>query len=140
MLDNPHFSYPIDERTTYYSHDKGFVISKIKGFNLIAGHCLPFHVFNKSLLDYIKIFNTADNKFFPFFDKDKTILCGDFNYENIDELFKNSMKNSKDLINIPTKKEKILDHFVINKSIKVISINVLETNFDHKLGIFELDI
>lgn len=44
-LDNPNFIYSVDEETTYYSHDKGFIIANIKGYNIITGHCLPFHVF-----------------------------------------------------------------------------------------------
>lgn len=140
MLDNPKFIYSVDENTTYYSHDKGFIISKIKNYNLITGHCLPFHIFKKEPLDYIEIFNKADNKFSNYFNQGKTILCGDFNYDNIGKLFENSMKNATDLINESTRKDKQLDHFVISNDIKAISNNVLENYFDHKLGIFELDI
>lgn len=140
MLDNPKFVYSVDENTTYYSHDKGFIISRIKNYNLITGHCLPFHIFKKEPLDYIEIFNKADNKFSNYFNQGKTILCGDFNYDNIGKLFENSMKNATDLINESTRKDKQLDHFVISNDIKVISNNVLENYFDHKLGIFELDI
>ena len=50
------------------------------------------------------------------------------------------MKNATDLINESTRKDKQLDHFVISNDIKAISNNVLENYFDHKLGIFELDI
>lgn len=50
-LDNPNFIYSVDEDTTYYSHDKGFIFASINGYNVITGHCLPFHVFRKNPLD-----------------------------------------------------------------------------------------
>ena len=76
MLDNPKFIYSVDENTTYYSHDKGFIISKIKNYNLITGHCLPFHIFKKEPLDYIEIFNKADNKFSNYFNNIRIVNIG----------------------------------------------------------------
>ena len=61
LLDNPNLIYSVDENTTYYSHDKGFIISNIQGINIITGHCLPFHVFKENPLDYLSIFEKADD-------------------------------------------------------------------------------
>lgn len=140
MLDNPNLIYLVDENTTYYSHDKGFIISNIKGFNIITGHCLPFHVFKKNPLDYVRIFEKADNKFINAYNlNSKFILCGDFNYDNVNSLFPKTMANCIDLINCPTRKDKQLDHFVISNKLKCSSSKVEDNIFDHKLGIFEIN-
>lgn len=140
LLDNPNLIYKLSEEKTYYSHDKGFLISYINDFTIITGHCLPFHVFKKEPIDYIDIYKKADDKFINEYNKNnKIILCGDFNYDDINFLFPKIMKNCKDLINCTTRKDKQLDHFIVDKNIKVISSNVIDNYFDHKLGIFEID-
>ena len=140
ILDNPNLIYHVDENTTYYSHDKGFIIANIKGFNIITGHCLPFHVFKKNPLDYVKIFEKADNEFINAYNlNSKFILCGDFNYDNVNSLFPKTMANCIDLINCPTRKDKQLDHFVISNKLKCSSSKVEDNIFDHKLGIFEIN-
>lgn len=140
MLDNPNFIYSINENTIYYSHDKGFIIASIKGFNIVTGHCLPFHIFKKSPLDYLEIFKKADKEFINYYNLNrKFILCGDFNYENINPLFSEIMSKCTDLIKVPTRKEKKLDHFIISNELKCISCNIKDNVFDHKLCITELE-
>lgn len=140
MLDNPKFIYSVDNTITYYSHDKGFIISKIADYTLITGHCLPFHVFKKNPLDYLGIFTKADAKFLNLLKQsDKFILCGDFNYENINSLFPEIMSNCTDLIIESTRKDKQLDHFIVNENINVSNINVIDNYFDHKICIVEID-
>lgn len=135
-LDNPKLVYTVDENTTYYSHDKGFIIANIKGYNIITGHCLPFHVFKKSPLDYLNIFKKADEEFINSYkENNNLILCGDFNYANINVLFPEIMKNCTDLINLPT----IKDHFVISNKLKYTYKAINDNIFDHKLGIFEIN-
>lgn len=134
MLDNPNLIYSKDEDTTYYSHDKGFIIAQINNFNVITGHCLPFHIFNKSPLDYLNIFEKADNKFMNIYNQNNNfILCGDFNYNDINKLFPVTMQNCIDLVDKPTRKDKKLDHFIINKNINIQSVLVMNNRFDHKL-------
>lgn len=83
MLDNPNLVYSIDKDITYYSHDKGFVFANIQGYNIITGHCLPFHVFQKNPLDYLSIFKKADEEFLKRYNQNNSVvLCGDFNYDN----------------------------------------------------------
>lgn len=140
MLDNPNFIYSVNENTIYYSHDKGFIIASIKGFNIVTGHCLPFHIFKKSPLDYLEIFKKADKEFINYYNLNrKFILCGDFNYENINPLFPEIMSKCTDLIKVPTRKEKQLDHFIISNELKYISCNIKDNVFDHKLCITELE-
>lgn len=140
LLDNPNFVYSVDEKTTYYSHDKGFIISNIQGINVITGHCLPFHVFKKSPKDYLDIFEKVDKKFIEIYNaNDKFVLCGDFNYDDISILFPQIMEKCKDLINEPTRNGKQLDHFIISHKLSNSYSNVIENIFDHKLGIFEIN-
>jgi hypothetical protein len=140
LLDNPNFIYSVDDNITYYSHDKGFIISSILDYKIITGHCLPFHVFKKDPLDYIHIFEKADKKFATILSlKSKFILCGDFNYENVTKLFLNTMRNAKDLIDVPTRKEKQLDHIIVNREMNILSKEVIENKFDHKLCIVEIE-
>lgn len=140
MLDNPNLIYSVDENTTYYSHDKGFIIANIKGSNIITGHCLPFHIFKKNPLDYLEIFEKADKKFINYYNlNNKFILCGDFNYDNVHSLFPEIMINCTDLINCPTRKNKQLDHFIISNKLNCSSNKIKDNSFDHKLGIFEIN-
>ena len=139
LLDNPNLIYSVDENTTYYSHDKGFIISNIQGINIITGHCLPFHVFKENPLDYLSIFEKADDKFINAYDyNDKLVLCGDFNYDDVNIIFPKIMTHCKDLINESTRKDKQLDHFIISDKLNCSYNKVVNNVFDHKLGIFEI--
>lgn len=139
-LDNPNFIYSVDEKTTYYSHDKGFIIANIRGYNIITGHCLPFHVFKKNPLDYLNIFRKADEMFIDVYKSNNNmILCGDFNYDNVNDIFPKIMENCKDLIDCPTRKDKQLDHFIIGNKLECIYKNVSDNVFDHKYGIFDIN-
>lgn len=138
-LDNPNFIYSVDEETTYYSHDKGFITANIKGYNVITGHCLPSHVFKKNPLDYLNIFRKVDEEFINSYNSNNNIiLCGDFNYDNVNKLFPKIMANCNDLIDCPTRKNKQLDHFVISNKLKCTYKNVSANIFDHKYGIFDI--
>lgn len=140
-FDNPNFIYSIDENTTYYSHDKGFIIASINGYKVITGHCLPFHVFRKNPLDYLNIFRKADEEFINSYNSNNNIiLCGDFNYDNVNKLFPKIMENCSDLIDCPTRKNKQLDHFIISNKLKCTYKNILDNVFDHRLGIFNVGI
>ncbi len=138
-LDNPNFIYSVDEKTTYYSHDKGFIVASIKGYNIITGHCLPFHVFKKNPLDYLNIFRKAEEFINSYNSNNNIILCGDFNYDNVNELFPKIMENCIDLIDCPTRKDKQLDHFIISNKLKWSYRNITNNIFDHKYGIFDIN-
>lgn len=138
-LDNPNLIYSVTEDKTYYSHDKGFIIANIKKFNIITGHCLPFHVFKKNSLDYLNIFEKVENEFVKEYNlNNDIILCGDFNFDNVNQLFPNIMKNCIDLIDCPTRKDKQLDHFIISNKLRCTYKNIDDNVFDHKLGIFDI--
>lgn len=139
LLDNPNLVYEVNKDTTFYSHDKGFIISNIQGINIIAGHCLPFHIFKKDSKDYLDIFKKADDKFIDVYNSNnKLILCGDFNYSNANILFPKIMSECREIINEPTKNDKISDHFIISDKLECTYNKIIPNIFDHKLGIFEI--
>lgn len=87
---------------------------KTNCFNIISGHCLAFYAFQKDIFDYIDIYQKLDDKFINTYpNNNKTIICGDFNYENIRDL-------------------------LISTETDFINKNIITTWFDHKLSIFEI--
>ena len=138
-LDNPNLVYSLNRNKTYYSDNKGFIMATINNYKIITGHCLPFYIFKKTPLDFIEIYEKADKKFKSEYDLNSNfILCGDFNYDKVDNIFPKIMKNCKDLIDVPTRKDKQLDHFIVSDKIIINSKEILENNFDHKLCIVEI--
>ena len=139
LLDNPGLVYKVNERVTYYSHDKGFINAKIEGINLIAGHCLPFHIFKESPLNYLEIFKKADDKFMELYNKNNNfVLCGDFNFENAEKLFPKLTSKGQESILEATKNGKQSDHLIIGNNLKCSYSKVSENIFDHKYIICEV--
>ena len=57
----------------------------------------------------LMIKNLGQHKFMNFYNSnDKFVLCGDFNYDDVNTLFPQIMRKCKDLINEPTRKDKQL--------------------------------
>ena len=144
ILENPNLIYKKTEEITYWSHDKGFNISKIEalGITVIEGHCLPFHIFKKSPDEYKHIYNKLEEKVLEKIEKDKKVIfLGDFNYENIFSFFprlKDKMKLTYE--NQKTRKDKQFDNILITKNLKDISYEIIDAKFDHTLCIVELEI
>lgn len=139
LLDNPNLVYSVDENTTYYSHDKGFIITNIEGITLIAGHLLPFHIFKEDPLNYLNIFEKADKKFIDIYNKnEKIILCGDFNYSDAKKLFPKIMEKCNETIEKSTKNNKQSDHLIISNNLECLYSDVKDNIFDHKFIICEI--
>lgn len=139
MFDNPKLVYKVDENTTYYSHDKGFVFVEVEDIKLFVGHCLPFHIFKKDSKDYTDIFSKIEDKFMEnYSDKDKLIICGDFNYQNVELIFPKIMEVCEEKVKEPTRKDRISDHFIVSGAINVKDIEVQPNVFDHKLVLVEI--
>lgn len=133
LLDNPNLVYSVNENTTYYSHDKGFIVVDIEDVTLIAGHLLPFHIFKQDPLNYLNIFEKADDKFIEIYQENENIiLCGDFNFGDSKALFPKLMEKCKDVTNEPTKNNKQSDHLIISDNLKCIENKVKDNIFDHK--------
>ena len=139
LFDNPKLVYKINENTTFYSHDKGFLFLEVEGIKLFVGHCLPFHLFKQDSKDFKEMFSRADDKFIENYNKeDKMIICGDFNYQDIQILFPKIMNLCKDVVKETTKKNRISDHFIVNDVVNVKSVQVEENIFDHKFVLVEI--
>lgn len=138
LLDNPNLVYQVNENTTYYSHDKGFIITNVEGVTLIAGHLLPFHIFKETPLNYLNIFEKADDKFINVYNEnEKIVLCGDFNFGDAKKLFPKMMEKCKETIEEPTKNNKQSDHLIISNNLECSYSEVKDNIFDHKFIISE---
>lgn len=136
-LYNPMLVYGVFDGKTRYSYNKGFLMTKINGYNIITGHCLAFYAFKKSVFDYLDIFSEVDEKIANL-DKE-IVLCGDFNYDNVSVLFPKTMAKCRDYINEATRLNLQLDHFIISKDLKCTYSKVSDNCFDHKVGVFEIE-
>lgn len=133
LLDNPGLVRKMNENTIFYSHDKGFIIAKIEGVMILAGHLLPFHIFKEDPTNFLNIFEKADDKFIKVYDEnDKFVLCGDFNYSDAGKLFPKIMERCKEVTNLPTKNDRQSDHLIISDTLKYQDCKVEENIFDHK--------
>ena len=88
---------------------------------------------------YLNIFRKAEEFINSYNSNNNIILCGDFNYDNVNELFPKIMENCIDLIDCPTRKDKQLDHFIISNKLKWSYRNITNNIFDHKYGIFDIN-
>ena len=141
LLDNPNLVYQVNENTTYYSHDKGFIIGNVQGITLIAGHLLPFHIFKETPLNYLNIFEKADDIFIKEYNENERIIfCGDFNFGDAKKLFPKMMEKCKETIEEPTKNNKQSDHLIISDKLECLYSEVKENIFDHKFIISEIKI
>lgn len=142
LLENPNLIYKSTEETTIYSHDKGFNISKIQEMDavVISGHCVPFHVFKESPLNFKGIYLKLEKKVLEAIQNEKNvILLGDFNYSQIYELFPN-LKGKMNCIyeNQNTRKGKQVDYILVTNNIKYSNFNIIRNRFDHALCIAEI--
>lgn len=144
VLENPNLIYEKTKDITYWSHDKGFNISRIDKLDItvIEGHCLPFHIFGKSPEEYKHIYSKLEEKVLEKIEQDKKVIfLGDFNYENIFKLFpklKDKMKLTYE--KQKTRKDKQFDNILITNNIENISYEIIDARFDHTLCIVELEI
>jgi exonuclease III len=143
FLDNPNITYKKNEVTTYYSFEKGFVIANIKSIplSIINIHCLPFHIFKKSPLEYISLYKKAEKKFIETLKNSKNIIfTGDVNYTDINQLFPEFMKLTSNTIKGKTRGEDQLDYIACGNNIKVLNSEIIDRCFDHRICITTLDL
>lgn len=141
MMTNPKLVKKIDENTTFYSHDKGFMVVDVQGIKLVCGHCLPFHVFDRDSKEYLEIFSEIDSKLLKLYESNnRLILCGDFNYNDIDILFPKMTKTLTEVIKGSTKKDKQLDHLLVSDSIEILNAEIIDNIADHKCIMAEIKI
>ena len=141
MMTNPKLVKKIDENTTFYSHDKGFMVVDVQGIKLVCGHCLPFHVFDRDSKEYLEIFSEIDSKLLKLYESNnRFILCGDFNYNDIDILFPKMTKTLTEVIKGSTKKDKQLDHLLVSDSIEILNAKIIDNIADHKCIMAEIKI
>lgn len=139
-LVNPELSTKLNGKKIS-SHNKGFLQItfdiKNKKFTLISGQSLPFHLFKKDPTDYKYIFEELEqiilNVYTP------SIVCGDFNTNQIKELFPSiNFSQLTGVITRPTGEEH--DNFLCSKHWTNVNVWVLPTRSDHHFCLAELEI
>lgn len=143
MFKNPNIKYKKNEKTTYVSHNKGFLVAYIEEFSLaiVTGHCLPFHKFKTNPLDYLYVFKNMDSKLLNVIENNiNTVITGDMNYTDIEKLFPQVINLTNKTICGITHDDFQADHILISKNIKNINSNIIDTRFNHKICITEIEL
>ena len=136
MFENPNIEFKKDENTTYTSHDKGFLVANIAEMPLVvaSGHCLPFHIFERSPTEYPEIFKSMEEKFTDVLrNSQNVIIAGDMNYHDVEELFPNIVGLTSKTVFGSTHKNIQTDDILVSNNIKRVDKKTIETRFDHDL-------
>jgi len=140
LFTNPKLSKTTQSGKTYYTFDKGLLISKIKVNNnyisVLTHHGFPFRRFNSTPEDNINVFIEFDNYIQEY---KPDIITGDFNSEN----FLNMMTYTKDsyiktIDEITTDDGMKFDNILLKNNSKY-SSKVIKSLSDHFIVINEIE-
>lgn len=137
---NPKLSKTTSSGNTYYSYDKGYMISEIekydKRFKILTHHGFPYRRFNAISENNKEVFEFFDNvieKYNP------TIITGDFSAENFMSLMhKTSNKYKRTINSITTVDGKMFDDILLPKEMEYKS-KVVKMLSDHYIIINEIN-
>ena len=142
IFTNPKLSKTTSSGNTYYTYDKGYLLSTIningKNLNLLTHHGFPFRRFNSSPEQNPSVFQEFDkviNNLKP------NLVTGDFNSENFMDLMNQTNNNYKRIFNeITTVDDKRFDDILLPKEQEYISKQLIKSLSDHFLLIIEIKI
>jgi endonuclease/exonuclease/phosphatase family metal-dependent hydrolase len=149
MLMNPDIKTQQENRKIWHTHDKGFIVVKsnlvgIGNVNVISIHLLPFHRFNLNATDnrVLSVWRELDAELSFYADR-RTLICGDFNQNNLSSLLPILFNNYgfKDTcFDKPTHRDVFFDHIVVSADFNVLRSKVADIyNYsDHYLCIAEV--
>lgn len=142
VFTNPKLSKTTSSGNTYYTYDKGYLLSTInindENLNLLTHHGFPFRRFNSTLEQNPSVFQEFDNVINSL---KPNIVTGDFNSENFMDLMNQTNKNYKRLFNeITTVDDKRFDDILLPKEQEYISKKIIKSLSDHFLLIVEIKI
>lgn len=149
MFENPHIEYKKSETVTWVMHDKGFIVSYINSIPLVIvnGHGMPFFVFKRSALEFIDIFEKTEKDILDLMLKEPNfIVLGDMNHNGIKDIFPNICNVSNSNVtgityyNKSSNEYMQLDYIMTSKNIEVISSEIIDTRFDHKLCLSTIEV
>lgn len=143
FFNNPNLT-KTTSKSTYSSHDKGFIAATIcaeQNFNLICTQFLPFHRFDKDIFEFKPIFKN----FQEIAKSHSSLVCGDFNViDGKAKLVKflNELEPTHEFVfdEITTTDSKRCDNIIVPKNIKIKSKKIITNTgiSDHFLCIIEI--
>ena len=142
VFTNPKLSKTTSSGNTYYTYDKGYLLSTInindENLNLLTHHGFPFRRFNSTPEQNPSVFQEFDN---VINNLKPNIVTGDFNSENFMDLMNQTNKKYKRLFNeITTVDDKRFDDILLPKEQEYISKKIIKSLSDHFLLIVEIKI
>lgn len=141
LFTNPNISKTTSSGKTYYSFDKGILISRINAnnsyLNILTHHGFPFKKFNLIPEDNINTFTEFDNyikKYKP------DIITGDFNSENFIDIMPYTRDNYiKTVDEVTTTEGMKYDNILLKNNINKYSTSVIKSLSDHFIVINEIE-
>lgn len=140
LFTNPRLSKTTSSGNTYYTFDKGLIISTIDirdgTIDILTHHGFPFRRFNSTPEDNESVFMEFDN---IINEKKPDIVTGDFNAENFINMMPYTKNNYiKTIDEATTDDGKKFDNILIHNDL-IYSAKVIESLSDHFIVITEVD-
>ncbi len=149
MFENPHIEYKKSDTVTLVMHDKGFIISYINSLPLVIANChgMPFFGFKRSALEFLDMFEKAEKELLEILTKEGNfIVLGDMNHGSFKEIFPkiyditNNNINGNTYFHKSANENMQLDYIMTNKNIKTNKSEIIDTRFDHKLCVVDIEL
>lgn len=137
LFTNPMLSKTTSSGKTYYTFDKGFLISKIKGITVLTHHGFPFRRFNSTPEDNSNTFMEFDNYINEY---NPDIITVDFNSENFIEMMPYTKDNYIKTINEVTTDDGMKFDNILIKNGSKYSTKIIKSLSDHFIVIDEIEI
>lgn len=142
IFTNPKLSKTTSSGNTYYTYDKGYLVSSIdisgNELKLLTHHGFPFRRFNSTPEKNTSVFQEFDqviNNIKP------NIITGDFNAENFMDLMPETNNCYKRVFDeITTVDEMKFDDILINKESNYISKRIIKSLSDHYMLLIEIEV
>lgn len=137
LFTNPMLSKTTSSGKTYYTFDKGVLISKINGITVLTHHGFPFRRFNSTPEDNPNTFKEFD-RFIKEYKPD--IITGDFNSENYLDMMPYTKENYIKTINEITTDDGMKFDNILIKNGSNYSTKIIKSLSDHFIVIDEIEI
>lgn len=137
MLENPSITKVLKSGEIYYSHDKGFLISRIQTDRgelcCVTGHCFPFHSFHRDVMDFKYIYAKLEQKLLKLSDENSHIIIGaDFNTNRLALLMPELCKKYRSLVDVPTRPNGRRDDYILcDRENANAEFHLIKTCYDH---------
>lgn len=141
LFTNPMLSKTTNNGNTYYTFDKGYMISNInvnnKILSILTHHGFPYRRFNSTPEDNKNIFEEFDNQIKNL---KPQVITGDFNSEKFLNMMPyTNKKYTKTIDDITTIDGMKFDNILVNNNVKFLS-KLVKSLSDHFMVITEIDL